>query len=444
MDTLSTANQNTSNTDRVNGSLNASSTGTIKPILAELFPVFGVLICVIGLLGNLSVLIAFFTHRRLRTKINCFLVSLAFSDLLLTGISIPLELEYFIRTEFIHGVVICELMYTVHFVGLSCSSLNLLAVSVYRYLTIAFPFSMKLVQPVRVMLAIAGLWMYSVITGLLPLMGWRSFPTSLKLKLCLFAAEPEYALFILSVNWLCPAVLVLILYGLIFRIARVHAIKIAKHQVLGEYERIRSPLFKGAKTLGKIVAVYLICCYPYVIEAILTISKAPVSIPRELHLLFLLFYYASSAINPFLYAGLCTDFREVFSECANKGCSKLSVLFQRLAALPRRIVSSLFSDASEESSVHNSDHGRHGRERVRTRSGSSSFQQPTVATFVWMTARCLVSEELPLSKCREEETVELCGHKTTERELYCSVFESEIPFHWKHCNETEKQNWWLR
>ena len=381
MDTLSTANQNTSHRDRVNGSLNAvSSSSPINPIVAELYFALGVLICTVGSLGNLSVLVAFFTHRRLRTKLNFFLVSLAFSDLLLTGISIPLELEYAIRGfKFIHGIPICELMYTVHFVGLSSSSLNLLAVSVYRYLTIAFPFSMKLVRPVRILMAIAGIWLYSVLTALLPLMGWRSFPTSLKFNMCIFSIEKAYARFILSVNWLCPAVLVLILYGLIFRIARAHAIKIAKQQVLWDYERIRSPLFKGAKTLGKIVAVYLICCYPYVIEVMIATSGASVS--KEVHHVFLVLYYASSAINPFLYAGLCTDFREVFRECAHKGCSKLSMLFQRLAALPRRVVSSLFSNAGS-SDRRNPGHFRQRGDRVRTRSGSSSFQQPTVATVV--------------------------------------------------------------
>lgn len=380
MDTMSTANQNTSHIDKANGSLNATSSTT--SIFAELFPVFGVLICVVGALGNLSVLLAFFTHRRLRTKLNCFLVSLAFSDLLLTGITTPLELESRIRSGFTHGIVVCELMYTIHFVALSSSSFNLLGVSVYRYLTIAFPFSMKLVEPVRVLTAIAALWVYSVISALLPLMGWRSFPTKVRSKLCLFSVEREYALFILSVNWLCPAVLVLILYGLIFRIARIHAIKIAKQQVLEERERIRSPLFKGAKTLGKIAAVYLICWFPYVIEAILTISRAPVSIPREVHYFFVLLYYASSAINPFLYAGLCTDFREVYSKCASKGCRKLSLLFQRLASLPRRVVSSLFSDVGEGNSHRNTGRCRHRRDRTRTRSGSSSFQQPTVATLV--------------------------------------------------------------
>lgn len=380
MDKMSTANQNTSHIDKANGSLNATSSSTTTSIFAELFPLFGVLICVVGALGNLSVLFAFFTHRRLRTKLNCFLVSLAFSDLLLTGITTPLELESKIRSGFTHGIVVCELMYTIHFVALSSSSFNLLGVSVYRYLTIAFPFSMKLVEPVRVLTAIAALWVYSVISALLPLMGWRSFPTKVTYKLCLFSLEPEYALFILSVNWLCPAVLVLVLYGLIFRIARIHAIKIAKQQVLEERERIRSPLFKGAKTLGKIAAVYLICWFPYVIEAILTISRAPVVAPREVHYFFVLLYYASSAINPFLYAGLCTDFREVYSKCASKGCSKLSVLFQRLASLPRRVVSSLFSDVSEGNSHRNT--GRRRRGRTRTRSGSSSFQQPTVATLV--------------------------------------------------------------
>ena len=383
MDTMSTANQNTSNIDKANGSLNATPSSTTTSVFAELFPVFGVLICVVGALGNLSVLIAFFTHRRLRTKLNCFLVSLAFSDLLLTGISTPLELESIFRSGFTHGIVVCELMYTIHFVALSSSSFNLLAVSAYRYLTIAFPFSMKLVEPIRVLMAIATLWVYSVITALLPLMGWRSFPTRVVYgKLCLFSAEKEYALFILSVNWLCPAVLVLVLYGLIFRIARSHAIKIAKQQVLEESERIRSPLFKGAKTLGKIAAVYLICWFPYVIEAILTISPAPVEAPREVHYFFVLLYYASSAINPFLYAGLCTDFREVYSGCASKGCSKLSVLFQNLASLPRRVVSSLFSDVRERNSHRNIGRCRHSRDRTRTRSGSSSFQQPTVATLV--------------------------------------------------------------
>lgn len=374
------ANQNTSIADRANSGLNVTS-NDYSLILEDLYPVVGVLICTVGSIGNFAVLFAFLTQRKLRTKLNCFLASLAFSDILLMGITVPLELEYHIRAKFIHGVVICDLMYTIHFLALSSSSLNLLAVSVYRYITIAFPFSAKLAQPIHIVASIAVLWLYAVITALLPLMGWRSGPSSIKFSLCVFMIEEEYVMFILTVNWVLPAVIVLILYVMIFRIARIHAIKIAKQQVLREYERIRSPLFKCAKTLGKIAIVYLICWIPYVTKTILLLLYGP-SVPRAISLIFVLFYYANSAINPFLYAGLCTDFREVFSECARKVYNKLSLLCRRVSAFFHSVVSSLCSDSSR-TGTHATERSRlrRSRKRARTRSRSSS-QQPSVATFV--------------------------------------------------------------
>lgn len=188
-------------------------------------------------------------------------------------------------------------------------------------------------------------------------------------------------MFILTVNWVLPAVIVLILYVMIFRIARIHAIKIAKQQVLREYERIRSPLFKCAKTLGKIAIVYLICRIPYVTDKIILLLYGP-SVPRAISLIFVLFYYANSAINPFLYAGLCTDFREVLSECARKVYNKLSLLCRRISAFFHSVVSSLCSDSSR-TGTHATERSRlrRSRKRARTRSRSSS-QQPSVATFV--------------------------------------------------------------
>ncbi|XP_022805870.1 histamine H2 receptor-like [Stylophora pistillata] len=378
---MSAANQNTSNIDRANSGLNASSNDS-DPILEELFPVIGFLMCTVGSIGNFAILFAFLTQRKLRTKLNCFLASLAFSDLLLMGITVPLELEYHIQKKFIHGVVICELMYTIHFLALSSSSLNLLAVSVYRYITIAFPFSARLVRPIHIVATIAVLWLYAVMTALLPLMGWRLRPSLIKYNLCVFSIEPEYVMFILTVNWVIPALIVVILYVMIFRIARIHAIKIARQQVLREYERIRSPLFKCAKTLGKIAIVCLICWLPYVTETILLLSHGSSLVPRAVHLIFILCYYANSAINPFLYAGLCTDFREVFTKCASKVYNKLSLLCRRVSAFFHSVVSSLCSDSSR-TGAHATERSRlrRSRKRARTRSGSSS-QQPSVATFV--------------------------------------------------------------
>ena len=371
---MSSANQNTSSGDRMNNTLPASSSMDSAAIDTFYFAI-GVSICVVGLIANMSILLVFITHRRLRTKINGFLVSLAVADLLLTGISLPLEIEWLIRSEFIHGVAVCDLMYTIYFLTLTSSSLNLLVISIYRYFSIACPFFMKRVTSFHVLLAIAVVWVYSGVTALLPLMGWRSAPSSTTKKACDYSFEFDFIVFVLTANWLIPAVFVFIFYGLIFRIARIHAIKILKNQVLSEQEKIRSPLFKGAKTLAKIATVYLICWFPYVIKVLVNLAGAP-SPPREVHYTFVFLCYMSAAINPFLYAGLCKDFRKVFRKCAAKTCNQLYAVFGRFASSCRRITAALSADGRGNSGQNM------GRRlgRARTTSGSSSVQQHTVGT----------------------------------------------------------------
>lgn len=373
---MSAANQNASNGGKTNSTSLPSS--TMDPALDTFYSVLGVSICTVGIVANISVVLAFLTHHRLRTKVNAFLVSLAVGDLLLTGISMPLEMEWHIRSEFIHHVVVCELMYLIHVLTLTSSSLNLLAISIYRYLTIAYPFLTRSVASFHVKLAIAMVWIYSSITASLPLMGWRSDPSTTLGNVCNFSIEFEFVFFVLTANWLLPAVLVLLFYGLIFRIARIQAIKIVRNKVLTEHEKTQSPLFKGAKTLAKIAAVYLICWFPYVIEVLAVLSGAPKY--KEVHYTFVFLCYASAAINPFLYAGLCKDFREVFSKCANKAFNQLCVVFRCISSSPRRIAATLSTSHSRNRQY--SERCSPFR-RSRTTSGiSSDNQQQSAATFV--------------------------------------------------------------
>ena len=370
---MSSENLNSSSNDKMNSTITVSS-DMWHPALDKFYSVFGITICIVGFIANLSVVLAFITHRRLRTKVNAFLVSLAISDLLLTGISMPLELEWHIRSEFIHDAIVCDLLYTTYFLNLTSSSLNLLLLSIYRYLSIAFPFFMKRVSSHHVLLALGASWLYSGITASLPIMGWRRFPTVTHRK-CLYSFEKEFILFILTTNWLSPAILVFFFYGLIFRIARIQAIKILKNKILTDHEKIRSPLFKGAKTLAKIATVYLICWFPYVTEILLVVAGAVAKVPSEVHYLFVFLCYTSAAINPFLYAGLCKDFRQVFRKCAGKASRQLTARFRCLWESPCRFVAARWGGVQKVS--------KRWR-RSRMRSGSSSvYHQPTAASLVW-------------------------------------------------------------
>lgn len=85
-----------------------------------------------------------------------------------------------------------------------------------------------------------------------------------------------------------------------------------RNKVLLEYEKICSLFFKGVKMLVKIVVVYLICWFLYVIEVLLIMFDLIIVVFREVYYMFVFFCYMSVVINFFLYVGFCKDFCEVF------------------------------------------------------------------------------------------------------------------------------------
>ena len=271
----------------------------------------------IGLFGNVFVLMSFAIIGKLQTRSNLFLVSLSLAEFIICIGVLPFELEWNLRGNFIHSVAVCEFMYTVHFALLSCSAINLMAVSAFRFVTIAYPFPAKAITAKHILITVVSIWMYSLVSGLLPIFGWRDKDTYLANETCYYQATLDYLIFIVIVNYIFPAILIILFYGMIFRIARRHAIKIAKDHICSEDEqrkrKKRTVLFKGAITLAKIIGVFMLCWTPYIVDLIFFYLQ--IQLPRMMHLTFYLLAYSNIAVNPFLYAGLCEDFRGIFYRC---------------------------------------------------------------------------------------------------------------------------------
>ncbi|XP_031562333.1 probable G-protein coupled receptor No9 [Actinia tenebrosa] len=293
---------------------NSTEGEQMSPVLVHIFTTLYLFVEIIGIAGNLAILVAFFRVRKLRTKINFFLISLAFSDLTFLIAFLPLQLEWHLKKIFIHSLLVCEMMCTVYYFIISCSCLNLMAVSGYRYLTICYPFLSKRIVKNQVLYVVALIWAYSAITAMLPVLGWRSQPSSVDYQFCDFTFDRGFIFFTIGVNWFLPALAVFVFYGLIFRITRIQAKKIAKNQItLEKSERKRrNYLLKGAISLSKIVAVYLVCWLPFIIKCFLSQLDNYELIPFVYHYLIMFLTYSNSAINPFLYAGLCEDFNSAF------------------------------------------------------------------------------------------------------------------------------------
>jgi octopamine receptor len=121
------------------------------------------------------VVAAVFTHRKLRTVTNVFIVSLATSDLLLGLLVLPSSSAYeLLGNRWPFGSVWCQAWLAIDVWLCTASILNLVAISLDRYLAISRPFRYPtLMSPARARVAVAVVWTLALAICLPPLLGWR-------------------------------------------------------------------------------------------------------------------------------------------------------------------------------------------------------------------------------------------------------------------------------
>ncbi|KAM8893725.1 dopamine receptor D4b isoform 1-T1 [Spinachia spinachia] len=102
--------------------------------------IFGILLIVVIAGGNLLVCLSVYLEKALKTTTNYFIVSLAFADLLLAVLVLPL----FVYAEFQGGVwslnmVLCDGLMTMDVMLCTASIFNLCAISVDRFIAVSIP-----------------------------------------------------------------------------------------------------------------------------------------------------------------------------------------------------------------------------------------------------------------------------------------------------------------
>uniref|UniRef100_A0A673C3Y2 Dopamine receptor D4 n=1 Tax=Sphaeramia orbicularis TaxID=375764 RepID=A0A673C3Y2_9TELE len=102
--------------------------------------VFGVVLIVVVTGGNVLVCVSVYLEKALKTTTNYFIVSLAFADLLLAVLVLPL----FVYAEFQGGlwslnIVVCDGLMTMDVMLCTASIFNLCAISVDRFIAVSIP-----------------------------------------------------------------------------------------------------------------------------------------------------------------------------------------------------------------------------------------------------------------------------------------------------------------
>ena len=105
--------------------------------------ILAVFLSLITMLGNILVMISLVIDRQLRTISNYYLLSLSVADFMIGFISMPLYTLYLLLDKWPLGTLICDTWLALDYLMSNASVLNLLAISVDRYLSVTRPLTYR-------------------------------------------------------------------------------------------------------------------------------------------------------------------------------------------------------------------------------------------------------------------------------------------------------------
>ena len=306
-----------------------------SPIFDKLFRMLIVsiiiLVIVAAVCGNLLVCVAILLNKRLRKTTNYFIFSLAISDLMTAFFSMPFDVEVMLHPyQWSGGEFLCNFWTFMYLIAAPTSILNLMAVSLDRYLAISAPLKYYTVMKPKVaLLIIAIIWLYSLTFTTAGMLRWPFYERSVNAGLCYFNITPYYSVVSSAVNFLLPTLIMCVIYFQIYRIASAHAYRIAKQEVptsiasnsnedsatiTSEKKRIKRNI-KAAKTIAIIVSTFLLCWMPQTLTSTVgSLCRACLVVNAELWTAFMVLAYMNSAMNPILYSFFNQQFRESFKK----------------------------------------------------------------------------------------------------------------------------------
>lgn len=311
-----------------------------------------VIIIVTALLGNILVVYAFASNKKIRQSLaTYFIVSLAVSDMFTASVVMPFDLDQLV-TNYLwkHGWLMCRIWTTLYLLMVPTSILNLLALTIDRYKTLSDPLNRFKESPfmtkTKALAIIVVVWIYSLLFALIPEMGWKIYPSVIVLGACVFNISAEYSMLSSVLNFFIPLVSMCVLYFQIYRIAiRTNKIPVGKktsspvtspsmqikhHRNVKKSSNIKKEKMlqrntRAAKTVLVIVLTFVLCWMPYTIYSfVYAACKSCLHVEgiEFLYTVFLIMGYANSALNPFLFGLTHPLFKKTFKTLFKKLISK--------------------------------------------------------------------------------------------------------------------------
>ncbi|XP_029012664.2 trace amine-associated receptor 7a-like [Betta splendens] len=253
----------------------------------------------------------FSPSRQLHTPTNLLLLSLAVCDFFVGLIVMPIQT---LLTEpcWLLGDLLCVLCNLVASIIVCSSIVNMVLISVERFVAICHPLSYhNRVTEKKVRIFIFLCWIYGVLYSLSILSDNLKQPgrfTSCYGE-CVISINGDADLVL---SFIAPISAIIILYVRVFVVAVSQARSLRSHVAAVKLQRsltviVHKSELKAARTLGVVVAVFLMCYCPYYCVS-LSGSDLMFGSPPEIIVFFIM--CCNSCLNPLIYAFLYPWFRK--------------------------------------------------------------------------------------------------------------------------------------
>ncbi|XP_026223297.1 trace amine-associated receptor 13c-like [Anabas testudineus] len=265
--------------------------------------------CFLTVFLNMLVIISISHFRQLQTPTNLLLLSLAVSDFLVGVFVIPFQI-LLAEPCWLLGDMVCVLYDILAFLSVSASVGNMVLISVDRYVAICDPLHYpNKVNQKRIRISVLLCWIYSVFYSVMFLYDNLVQPgryNSCQGKCVVNIIVPVD----LVLSFIVPISAIIILYMRVFVVAVSQARSMRSHIAAVKLQQnittTKSEL-KAARTLGVIVAVFLMCYCPYYCVS-LTGRALTMASSAKVFMIFLVYF--NSCLNPVIYAFFCPWFRK--------------------------------------------------------------------------------------------------------------------------------------
>ncbi|XP_063043726.1 5-hydroxytryptamine (serotonin) receptor 1A a [Engraulis encrasicolus] len=187
------------------------------------------LLILCSIFGNSCVIAAIAIERSLQNVANYLIGSLAVTDLMVSVLVLPMAALYQVLNKWTLGQEICDIFISLDVLCCTSSILHLCAIALDRYWAITDPIDyVNKRTPRRAAILISLTWLIGFSVSIPPMLGWRKAEDRADPDACTISQDPGYTIYSTFGAFYIPLIVMLVLYGKIFKAARFRIRKTVK------------------------------------------------------------------------------------------------------------------------------------------------------------------------------------------------------------------------